>query len=172
MNFLLTDQQSDRLLFREIRTSDFDVWLKFFETPETSKSWIYKKEDPKIECTKWYERQFERYQNDQGGMNALIEKSSGELIGHCGLLQQTVDKIHEVEIAYSLLPQFWNKGYATEAAIHCRDYAFKNNLSPSLISIISITNIPSQNVAIKVGMALDKTTVYRENNVDIFRIWK
>ena len=170
MNYLIADQETNRLLFRKISVSDFDAWLKFFETSESSKYWIYKKEDPKTECSKWYERQFERYKNDEGGMNAMIEKKSGQLIGHCGLLKQTVDKIHEVEIAYSLLPQFWNKGYATEAAKHCRDYAFKNNLSPSLISIISITNIPSQKVAMKVGMALDKTTIYKENDVNIFRI--
>ncbi|MBS1577911.1 MAG: GNAT family N-acetyltransferase, partial [Bacteroidetes bacterium] len=65
-------------------------------------------------------------------MNALIEKESGRLIGHCGLLVQTVDNITELEIAYSLLPEFWNKGYATEAASKCRDYAFENDFSDSL----------------------------------------
>ncbi len=30
----------------------------------------------------------------------------------------------------------------------CRDYAFENNFSDSLISIVSLTNSPSANVAI------------------------
>ena len=47
MNFLLTDQRSDRILFRKIRFSDFDVWLKFFETAETSRHWVSEREDPK-----------------------------------------------------------------------------------------------------------------------------
>ncbi|MDC3133073.1 GNAT family N-acetyltransferase [Flavobacteriaceae bacterium] len=28
-------------------------------------------------------------------------------------------------MGYSLLPEFWNKGLATEAAKKCRDYALK-----------------------------------------------
>ena len=47
-------------------------------------------------------------------MNALVEKQTGALIGHAGLLVQTVDDIIELEIAYSLLPSGRNKGYATK----------------------------------------------------------
>lgn len=170
MKYLLDKQESDRLLFRKISLSDFDVWLEFHKNSETSKHWIAEKEDPETACKKWYERQFERYATNLGGMNALIDKKTNLLIGHCGLLVQVVDGISELEIAYSLLYEFWNKGYATEAAIKCRDFAFDNALSSSLISIISLTNIPSQNVAIKIGMAIDKKTVYKGNNVNIFRI--
>jgi [ribosomal protein S5]-alanine N-acetyltransferase len=105
-----------------------------------------------------------------GGMNALIEKHSGKLVGHAGLIVQTVDEGRELEIAYSLLPEFWNKGYATEAAIRCRDFAFQNSFSESLISIISKTNVPSQKVASHIGMQLEKQTIYKENEVYIFRI--
>ena len=76
-------------------------------------------------------------------MNALIEKESGKLIGHCGLLIQNVDKITELEIGYSLLPEFWNKGFATESAKKCRDYAFKNNLSNSILQLIRTRNATS-----------------------------
>ncbi len=105
-------------------------------------------------------------------MNALIEKESGKLIGHCGLLIQNVDKITELEIGYSLLPEFWNKGFATESAKKCRDYAFENNLSNSIISIISLTNKSSETVAIKNGMKVDKVTEYNGNKVNIYRIEK
>ena len=170
MKYLLDGEESDRLLFRAILMFDFEEWIPFFQTPETSKHWISTKDEPEVECTKWYTRQFERYRNNEGGMNALIDKTACRLIGHCGLLKQTVDNKSEIEIAYSLLSAFWNSGYATEAAKRCRDFAFKNNLSKSLISIISLTNIQSEKVAIKVGMTLDKTTIYGENKVNIFRI--
>jgi len=103
-------------------------------------------------------------------MNALIEKQSDKLVGHCGLLVQTVDGVQELEIGYSLLPEFWNNGFASEAAAYCRDFAFKNNFAESLISIISITNIPSQKVALKNGMRVEKTTIYNGNQVNVFRI--
>jgi RimJ/RimL family protein N-acetyltransferase len=76
----------------------------------------------------------------------------------------------ELEIGYSLLPEFWNRGFATEAAMKCRDVAFARNYSPSLISIISLTNKPSSRVAEKNGMTIDKQSVYYDNPVNIFRI--
>ncbi len=170
--YLLNDQETERLIFHKIQESDFTQWLEFFKDPRASEHWIEEKETPEIECAKWYKKQFWRYENDKGGMNALIEKASGKLVGHCGLLVQTVDNIIELEIGYSFLPEFWNKGYASEAAKYCRDFAFKNNLADSLISIISITNMPSQNVALKNGMRVEKTTMYNENRVNIFRIHK
>jgi len=80
--------------------------------------------------------------------------------------------IAELEVGYSLLPVFRNQGYATEAAGKCKDFAFENELSESLISIISITNAPSANVALKNGMHPEKQTIYNQNQVTIFRIHK
>ncbi|MBX2963907.1 MAG: GNAT family N-acetyltransferase [Cyclobacteriaceae bacterium] len=170
MKYLLQNQQSERLIFRSIKSSDFDDWLEFFKDPLTRLHWVEEKQTPEDACAKWYEKQFHRYAHDLGGMNALIEKSSGRLVGHAGLLVQEVDEKQELEIAYSLLPEFWNKGYAIEAAQQCKAYAFKNKLTPSLISIISLSNLPSQKVAIKNGMSIEKQTVYRDNAVYIFRI--
>lgn len=172
MQYLLNGQETERLIFRNVSLNDYNEWIKFFKDPTTSVHWQSEKEDAETACRKWYENQFRRYTNDEGGMNALTEKVSGKLIGHCGLLKQKVDGIDELETAYSLLPAFWNKGYATEAAIKCRNYAFANDLSASLISIISLTNIPSERVAVKIGMHLDKTTFYKANAVHIFRISK
>jgi [ribosomal protein S5]-alanine N-acetyltransferase len=172
MKFLLDGQKTERLSFRTISKLDFSDWVKFFEDPNTSLHWKEEKETPLIACEKWYQKQYWRYENDQGGMNALLEKTSGRLIGHCGLLVQTVDGISELEIAYSLLPEFWNKGYAFEAAQCCKLYAFQNDFSDSLISIISCTNLPSQKVALKNGMTVEKETVYHQNKVYIFRIFK
>jgi len=172
MKYLLDGEETDRLRFRKIKTSDFDHWLEFFMDPSSFKHWAGQYDKPQIECKKWFDRQAERYKNDEGGMNALIEKNSGKLIGYSGLLIQIVDGKTELEVAYSLIPDYRNKGYATEAALKCRDFAFENNFVDSLISIISLTNMPSANVAIKAGMRIEKQTVYKENQVNIFRVYK
>ena len=172
MKYLLEGQETKRILFRKVSLLDFDDWLEFHKNPITSQHWISELETPEVECEKWYAKQFHRYENNLGGMNALIDKKTGTLMGHCGLLVQTVDGQTELEIGYSLLPLFWNKGIAIEAATKCKNYAFENNFSESLISIISLTNKPSSNVAIKNGMQLEKTTEYNGNKVNIFRIEK
>ncbi|TWI85769.1 RimJ/RimL family protein N-acetyltransferase [Lacibacter cauensis] len=169
-NFLLDGQETERLFFRAVNRLHYEAWLPFFITPETSRHWIMQAEKPEIACSKWYEKQFNRYERGEGGMNALLDKVSGCLIGHCGLIQQRVDGLIELEVGYSILPAYWNKGYATEAAIRCKTHAFENSFFPSLISIISPSNTASIKVALKMGMILDKTTVYGENNVSIYRV--
>lgn len=172
MKYLLDGEATERIKFRLIEEKDFATWLPFFQYPDSFKHWKAENETPEEACSKWYQKQFYRYANDLGGMNALVEKSSNQLIGHCGLLVQTVDGIKELEIGYSLLPSAWNNGFATEAAKKCKTFAFENGFADSLISIISLTNLPSENVALKNGMKLDKRTVYNEVDVNIFRIYR
>ncbi|MDC6366740.1 MULTISPECIES: GNAT family N-acetyltransferase [Flavobacteriaceae] len=168
--YLLENQSSERLLFRKIQASDFETWLPFYHNPKSTQFWEGLPTDPKEACEIQFSRIFERYEKDLGGMNALTLKTTGELVGICGLLVQIVDGIEELEIGYSVLPKFWLQGFAIEAAQKCKTYAFEQNFTKSLISIIHIDNVPSQKVALKNGMHLDKTTNYKDNPVHIFRV--
>ncbi|MBO0590302.1 GNAT family N-acetyltransferase [Cellulophaga sp. E16_2] len=169
MDYLVNNITSDRLLFRKLTPSDFELWLPFHEDKRTSKFWNGLPKDPRTACEADFERTFYRYKNKLGGKFALIGKQNNKLLGLAGLLIQEVNHKKELEIAYSLLPEYWGFGYALEAATECKIFAQKNNLSTSLISIIHIDNIPSQNVAIRNGMTLDFETTYHDNPVYIFR---
>ena len=127
---------------------------------------------PEEQCQKWFEITMNRYENNLGGMNVLMDKNTGELIGQCGLLVQEIDNVQELEIGYSILPKFWNQGFATEAARKCKEYAFQNNFTDSLISIVHVDNISSEKVARKNGMIQDKKTIFKEMPVNIFRVNK
>ena len=100
----------------------------------------------------------------------MIAKDTDELIGQCGLLVQKVDEKQELEIGYSLLPKFWNKGYASEAAIRAKEIAFGHNYSESLISIVHTDNFRSEKVAMKNGMKFEKTTTFKDMPVNVFRV--
>ncbi|MEM9647042.1 MAG: GNAT family N-acetyltransferase [Bacteroidota bacterium] len=169
-NYLLDGYETERLRFRKLQKSDFDSWLPFYHDPKSTQFWDGLPRDPIQACQQQFDRIFERYEQDLGGMNALVLKSTNELVGICGLLVQQVDGINELEIGYSVLPKFWLNGFAFEAAHKCKIEAFDNNWSSSLISIIHVDNIPSQRVAEKNGMHLDKTTSYKDNPVHIFRV--
>ena len=169
-NLLLDGQESERLLFRKVLLSDYEDWLPFYHNPQSTQHWEGLPENPNVACQQQFDRIFERYERHLGGMNALLHKENHKLIGLCGLLVQEVDENQELEIGYSILPQYWLKGFAYEAAKRCKDFAREIKFSDSVISIIHVDNIPSQKVALKNGMYLDKTTSYKNNPVHIFRI--
>jgi RimJ/RimL family protein N-acetyltransferase len=172
MDYLLTGHESKRLRFRPLHPDDFDTWLPFYDHPQSTQFWAGEPSDPIQNCQHWFDKTFYRYQHNKGGMNVLIDRQTGAFIGQCGLLVQVVDGVAELEIGYSILPQFWNQGYATEAASACLRHAFANQLCNSLISIVHEQNISSQTVAIKTGLIAEKRTIYANNPVIIYRISK
>ena len=105
---LLFDQKTERLLFRKLEQKDFDEWLKFCEDANSLKYiWLTDNDSAIEKCQVWFARVFNRYNNNLGGMNALIEKNNNEFVGQCGLLIHTVDGIEELEIGYSIMPEFF-----------------------------------------------------------------
>lgn len=169
---MLIGQQTERLIFRRLDPQDFDECIQFFQHPLSNRYWKSEITDSEMLCKEWLDKQMWRYAHHRGGTNILVRKDTNELIGWCGLLVQVVDEREELEVGYSILPAFWNKGFATEAAKKCIDYAFENNLRESLISIIQIDNRESKRVAEKNGLMIEKQTVYHDNPVYIYRIRK
>ena len=173
MKYLLDGQETARLKFRKLTRDDFMIWMDLFKDNRTG-GFLGMANIPSAEeqCEKWFSICEHRYSKDLGGMNVLIDKKSNLFIGQCGLLIQEVDNIQEMEIGYSILPAYRNLGYATEAAKKCRDFAFMQSFSTSIISIIHIDNIQSEKVAMKNGMIKTRQTIYKEMPVNIYRIYK
>ena len=173
MKFLLTNQESKRLLFRKLEQSDFDIWLELFEDETTSKMLgMDEFKDEQERCEKWFEWTFHRYENNLGGQNVLICKSTNQLVGQCGLLVREIENSFELEIAYSILPDFRGKGFAIESARKCRDFAFENNFHNQLVSIIIPENQNSKKVALKNGMTFSSQIKYSNKKMDLFQISK
>ncbi|TLP77031.1 GNAT family N-acetyltransferase [Maribacter sp. ACAM166] len=169
-DYSLFNEESERLLFREVIATDFQDWLPFHEEPLSNQYWSGLPNEPVAACEEQFSRLFERYCEGSGGMNALISKKTHKLIGLAGILVQNVNGNEELEIGYSILPEYWRQGFAFEATEKCKYVAFQKQWAESLISIIQVDNIPSQKTALKNGMCIDYENTYRDNPVYIFRI--
>ena len=173
MKYSLQGQETERLRFRQLLPNDFNSWIDIFRDKSACEFLgMSDLTSPEERCEKWFKLSANREKKELGCMNVLIDKSTNEFIGQCGLLVQEVDGKTELEIAYSILTKHWGKGYATECAKKCRDFAFSSSFTDTLISIIHIDNVKSEKVAIKNGMTKVKQTIFKESPVNIFRINK
>jgi len=171
MKYLLDGQETKRLKFRLLTDADFDTWISLFRDSDAGDFLgMADLSTPEEQCKRWFDICDNRYKNDIGGMNVLIDKTTEQMVGQCGILIQDVDEIKEFEVGYSILPKYQGMGYATEAATKCRDYGFEQNFYDHIISIIHIDNVKSAQVAMRNGMNKWKRTEYKKMPVDIFRI--
>lgn len=174
MKYVLQGIETKRLRFDLVTENLFEAWLPFFrDTSVADFIGMDSSSSPKELCKLWFKKVIGRYENNLGGMNALIHKESGQLIGQCGLLVQDIDGEQRLEIGYSILPEYWGYGYATEAAIKCKEIAFERSYSNTIISIIHVDNIASEQVALKNGMSLEKkVNDFHGMPVNVFKVEK
>ena len=72
-----------------------------------------------------------------------------------------------LEVGYLFERVHWHKGYATEAAVACKRYAFETLGAQEVFSIIRDSNLPSQAVARRNGMVLRGRELKRYYGIDM-----
>lgn len=143
--------ETGRLLLREMTGGDFPALCRMLQDADVM--YAYEHAFSNEEAWDWLRRQQARYQEDGFGLWAVVEKCSGEMVGQCGLTWQDCGYPAPVlEVGYLLERATWHRGYATEAARACRDYAFDRLGTGEVFSIIRDSNLPSQRVARRNGM--------------------
>ena len=122
----------------------------------------------RAETQAWIERGLARYERDGCSFFALESLETGEFLGQCGILIQEVEGVNETEVGYLLLRKHWHKGYATEAARACIDFAHHERKAERVISLIGPENTPSQNVARRLGAQIEKCVVKWDGPLDVW----
>ena len=141
---------TERLYLREMEPSDFEALCAMLQDKEVMYAYEHAFSDE--EAWDWLNRQISRYQSDGFGLWGMIQKTTGQLIGQCGLTWQDFNGKQVLEVGYLLRKDCWHQGCATEAAIACKEYAFHVLHAGEVYSIIRDTNTASQNVARRNGM--------------------
>jgi RimJ/RimL family protein N-acetyltransferase len=101
------------------------------------------------------------------GLWALQDKASGQWAGWCG--PWNPEGWPEQEISWALAKSFHGRGYATEAALRARDFAYRELGWPTAVSYIAAENTPSQRVAARLGATFEGPGQLREKPVGVYR---
>lgn len=141
---------TERLHLRRMTREDYSALSLILQDEETM--YAYNGAFSDEETLAWLENQLRRYAESGLGLLAVVLKSSGEMIGQCGLTWQEWQGQRMLEVGYLFCRAYWHQGYATEAAHACMEYAFRTLHAPEVCSIIRDTNLPSQRVALRNGM--------------------
>ena len=159
--------ETARLTLREMTWADYPALCAILQDPEVM--YAYNGAFDDAETQAWLDRQLARYEayGHRFGLWAVLLKETGEMIGQCGLTLQPWKDREVLEIGYLFRKSHWHQGYATEAAIACREYAFSTLNAHEVCSIIRDTNIASQKVAQRNGMTPSNTWVKHYRGVDM-----
>lgn len=103
------------------------------------------------------EQYLARYQEYGNGLLCVTLKSTGELMGTCGLL--TRDFLTLPDIGYAFLPQYWGRGYAIEAARAVIAKAKADGLD-KYCAIVSPGNLSSKKLLRRLGLEFGRLIEY------------
>lgn len=87
------------------------------------------------------------------GMFAMVERETGTFLGRVGPWYP--EGWPDFEIGWTLRSEFWGRGYASEAATKCIEYAFGELQWTHLVSLILPDNTRSIRVAERLGEQLE-----------------
>ena len=146
--------ETERLFLREMTIADYDALYAVLADSDIMQHYPYTFDEERVRG--WIERNITRYKENGFGLWAVCLKPNGEVIGDCGLTLQNIDGQLLPEIGYHIRKDCQHKGFAKEAAIAVRDWAFSNTDYQVLYSYCKYTNIPSFKTAEAIGMHFDK----------------
>lgn len=159
--------ETERLILRFPATDDLQLIAGLWTDPQVTK-YIGgpRNSDEILDGFREYIVDPESFAREEGEWWwSIIERATSEFVGLCGLIEKEVVGEAETDLGYFLLPTYWGRGFAAEAAGAVMRYAFRNPRLESLIALVHPENSQSIAVARKLGMRFDRT-VQRPRSVE------
>ena len=144
--------KSERLCFRNWRDEDLEEFAKLNSDEEVMEH--FPKTLSKKEVEKFIYRLKKHYVEKGFTYYATEILETKEFVGMIGLAFQEykTNFTPAIDIGWRLKRSAWGKGYATEGAQRCLEYAFNELEINKIISVCTINNKNSENVMKKIGM--------------------
>ena len=147
--------ETERLILRDFVEEDWQAVFAYQTDPLYLRynNWI----ERTPEAVKEFVGRFLNHQVQNSRIKfqlAVVLKADNQWIGNCGV---RMDKVGDVEanIGYELNPNYWNRGYATEAAHAIVDFGFKHFSIHRIWADCVADNVASAHVLEKLGMKLE-----------------
>jgi RimJ/RimL family protein N-acetyltransferase len=158
--------ETARLLLRLPDTGDLDGYAAVFGDPDVV-AFLGTGRQTRQENLTGIQRMLRHWDRHGIGLFSVVRKSDERLLGRVGFLvwdperwvsamREDLEGELETEIGWTLGSRHWRHGYATEAAIACRDWALGELGLTRLVSVIAPGNAASIRVAEKIGETLER----------------
>jgi [ribosomal protein S5]-alanine N-acetyltransferase len=147
---------TERLLLRRQTSADAEFLVALWSDPEVTRHLGGPRDQEWLRAT--FEESAVDPFREEFDLWPVVERASGQPIGHCGLLPKEVDGLPEIELNYIFARSAWGRGYAVEIGTALLRHAFKNLGLQRLIALIDPENEASERVAARLGMRLERST--------------
>ncbi len=156
--------ETDRLALRTFTAGDLEPYLRFMLDPEATRYLDFTDEQrTEPGARELFAFVLQSYGGDDPVFALVIAlKENDQFIGSCGMAR--LEDEEHVECYYSLLPEYWGHGYATEATKALLAYAFRELGILQVSAYASLDNPRSWRVAEKAGMTYGGIAQYRGND--------
>ena len=147
--------ETERLVLRPPVPEDLEALHRIFSDPVTMSFWPapFAENDTR----RWISRSLRDHEEMGFGRRPVILKSSGEIVGDCGILRAEIAGKTEYDLGYIIHHPHWGKGYASEAAEACKRHAVETLGIWRLVANMPADHAASIRVAENVGMRWEKT---------------
>lgn len=145
--------ETERLVLRTIDEGDAELQHRLLNSPAVMEHLGGPRELYRIEAKDELTRA--NFARDGFGFLLMIEKATGELVGHAGIKRvdnPLAKNPGDFETGWLVREDRWRRGYAFEAVRAVLDWAFTRHQAPHVVAMTATRNVPSWKLMEKLGM--------------------
>lgn len=143
--------ETERLVLRQLKQEDSRDIFHYFSLDEVTKFYDLESFTNIKQAEELIHRWNQRFERNQGIRWGITLKSESRVIGTCGF-HGWMKNHYKAEIGYELTPEYWRKGFMTEAIQMILEFGFNNFGLNRIEAFVEPANVNSRKVLEKIGL--------------------